>query len=67
MNVIDLQKILKSVPLGLDVTVKGRRDPIVSVSVPDGVVPHGWQRVSGECKVQMIEGYQRVRYPVVPK
>ena len=39
--------------------IKGRREAVISCTVPDGPVPKGWRRVN-ELPLQQVEGYQRI-------
>ena len=41
------------------ITLKGRRKPVLSCSVPDGKVPTGWRRIQ-ENKIQAEPGMQRI-------
>lgn len=61
MTVIELMKILQTVPDGIHPIVKGRRDWIVGVSIPDREVPEGWQ-ATNEGAVYKIPGYRRIRW-----
>lgn len=58
MNVKELQLLLKQVPAGQDIIVKGRRAPLIGVSLPDGPVPKGWRRTI-EVAIQQQPGMMR--------
>ena len=62
MNANDLMEILLALaPNGPveQVTLKGRRDPVLSCSIPQGLIPEGWRLVN-ELHVQRIPGMMRI-------
>lgn len=61
MSVTELVEILMTVPEGQQVIVIGRKEPVISLSCPDGPVPEGWQVVN-EAPMQQIVGYRRIRW-----
>jgi len=72
MKATELQRILATLPPGsIDVCVKGRerekygRKPIISASVPEDWVLHGWVQVN-EARFQQIKGMKRVRWETGP-
>ena len=46
MDYTQLMKALYTVQNAREITLKGRRDSILSCSVPQGTIPHGWQIVA---------------------
>ena len=61
MNYQELLARLYDVQDAKEITLKGRRNPILSCSIPDGPIPAGWKRVN-EVEIQKIPGYQRIRW-----
>ena len=61
MNSVQLMILLQQIPEGIDWTVKGRRETLVSCSIPaEKITPNGWVKI-GECVIQQLPGYKRVR------
>ena len=57
-----LARILATLPPGSrEVCVKGRKQPSISVSIPDGELPNGWAACV-ENGIQHIPGTRRVRW-----
>jgi hypothetical protein len=61
MNADQLIKLLATVPGAIEVTVKGRKDTMLSCSIPDGEVPIGW-RAASEMSSQHVIGFRRILY-----
>jgi hypothetical protein len=62
MTAKELVDILNTLPPGArEVTVKGRRAPMISASIPDGPLPSGWRSVA-ESSTQAAPDWRRVIY-----
>lgn len=59
MNALDVIAILQRVPFATEVIVKGRKNTVLSVSIPETAAPAGWRAV-GEAQCQAIPGQRRV-------
>jgi len=64
ISVSTLIKLLEQVPDGKEPIVISRRDATISVSIPDGPLPWGWEAVN-EAGFQQTKGYRRVKFTVM--
>ena len=61
MTVAELMSILSQVPLGREPIVISRANPRISVSIPDGPLPVGWEQAN-EISFQTQPGWRRIRW-----